>query len=303
MHETITGYSFRPDDLAVAQRLPGISLFMRVRNGRDFLELAIRSHIEAVDEIVAVYNQCTDGSEDLLHRLAGELGPKLRLVHYTDRVFPPGSEGHAREPAASPASFVNMSNLALAKTRYRVAMKLDDDHVAIADRFARLAAHVRAQGADLNRTICFGGINLARDEAGQIGIPRFEPLVGGGDHFLFKVGPSTFFRHDERFEHFHHADRRAFYDVTYWHLKYLKAGLGFANYEMEQRPNPRFERKKKRFMANRGLMSVEALAASIPAWVGLARHLPLPEKAQIRLARAHSIRTNPPPLDLEAYVL
>lgn len=75
MTETVSGYSFQPRDLSVDRRIPGISIFMRVRNGAEFLEAAIRSLAGAVDEIVAVYNQCTDGSDGILERLAAELGP------------------------------------------------------------------------------------------------------------------------------------------------------------------------------------------------------------------------------------
>lgn len=299
MTDTASGYSFKPDDLNIGTRTPGISIFMRVRNGADFLEAAIRSHADAVDEIVAVHNQCNDGSDDILLRLRADLGPKLRVIHYLDRVFPPGSEGHAREAANAPSSFVNMSNFALAQTRHTVAMKLDDDHVAIGDRFARLAASVRAQGCRLRQTLCFSGINLARGADGRVGVPAHEPLVGTGDHFLFEVRADTFFRHDPRFEHFHHADPRTFADITYWHLKYLKGGLGFANYEMDETPNPRFERKKKRLMENRRLLTIDELAATIPAWTGLARYLPLPEKMKLKLARAHALRTDPPALDLD----
>lgn len=299
MTETVSGYRFSPDKLTIATRKPGISIFMRVRNGADFLEAAIRSHAGAVDEIVAVHNQCTDGSEAILHKLRAELGPKLRIIHYLDRVFPPGSDGHAREAADAPASFVNMSNFALAQTSHTVAMKLDDDHLAIGDRFAKLAAQIRKRQFQLTETLCFSGINLARDDIGRIGVPAHEPLVGTGDHFLFAVKPDTYFRHDARFEHFHHADRRVFGDITYWHLKYLKAGLGFANYEMDANPNPRFERKKQRLMQNRTLLTIEDLRATIPAWVDLARHLPLPEKAKLKIARAHALRTDPPALDAD----
>ncbi len=303
MTDTISGYRFEPGDLHVGTRTPGISIFMRVRNGADFLEAAIRSHADAVDEIVAVHNQCTDGSDEILHKLCAELGPKLRVVHYLDRVFPPGSEGHAREAANAPSSFVNMSNFALAQTRHTVAMKLDDDHVAIGDRFARLAERVRAQQCRLKETLCFSGINLARSADGTVGVPAHEPLVGTGDHFLFEVRPDTFFRHDPRFEHFHHADPRVFGDITYWHLKYLKAGLGFANYEMDETRNPRFERKKRKLLENRRLLTVAALAGTMPVWSGLARRLPLPEKTKLRAARAHCLRIDPPALDLDIAAL
>lgn len=294
MAETSSGYRFRPADLNVADRVPGISMFMRIRNGAEFLEPAILSHAAAVDEIVAVHNQCVDESQAILERLRARLGPKLRILHYADRVHAPGSEGHARTPADSPSSFVNMSNFALARTRYTIAMKLDDDHVAIGDRFARLVARIRENGCRLRKTLCFSGINLARDANGAIRVPAHEPLVGAGDHFLFEVRADTCFHHDPRFEHFHHADPRMFTDITYWHLKYLKAGLGFANYELDREQNPRFERKRKRLVDNRDFLTVAQLAASMPAWTGIARLLPLPEKIRLKIERAHALRTDPP---------
>jgi hypothetical protein len=51
----IADYRFHPRDLAVAERREGVSAFMRVRNGEDFLEPTIRSHLTAFDEIVGVH--------------------------------------------------------------------------------------------------------------------------------------------------------------------------------------------------------------------------------------------------------
>src|SRR5690606_26502790 len=90
----VDGYRFTPADLQVGERRPGISAFMRIRDGAFSLEAAIRSHIGHYDEIVAVYNRCTDATPDILARLAREFGPKLQVWHYLPRVFPPGSEGH-----------------------------------------------------------------------------------------------------------------------------------------------------------------------------------------------------------------
>ena len=47
----VEDYHFTPADLAAGARPPGISAFMRVKNGADFIEAAIRSHIDYFDEI------------------------------------------------------------------------------------------------------------------------------------------------------------------------------------------------------------------------------------------------------------
>lgn len=246
--ETVTGYSFRPADLRVAERRPGISAFMRIRNGADFLEAAIRTHIDAFDEIVAVYNQCTDATPDILARLAQEYGPKLKVFHYADRVYPPGSKEHATEPADSPHSLVNYYNFALAQTGYAIATKLDDDHLAIPDSLRRVCERLRAGETGSDRLLhCFSGLNLARDGQGGLAVPAHDMISGGGDIGFFRVGPDTYFQHDRRFERFARAGlRRSFTGFLYWHLKYLKQGEGFANYELDRNPDGRYARRRDR---------------------------------------------------------
>jgi glycosyltransferase involved in cell wall biosynthesis len=278
-------YSFRPDDLDIAGRFPGIGAFMRVKNGADFIEATIRSHMPHVDEIVVVHNQCTDATPAILARLGTEFGNRLRVFHYRPKVFAPGSDGHAGEPANSPASFVNQSNFALARTSFRVAVKIDDDHLAMDARLARLTARIRADAYRLDRSLCFSGINLARDEAGKVGVLAAEPFVGSGDHFFFEVTPHTYFIHHPRFEDFRHTKPRVFTDFTYWHLKFLKPDFGFGNRDIAGGGNPRFERKRNAFLADRQVISLAEVRPKVPPLVDLAAMLPLPEKARLRVDR------------------
>lgn len=252
MVASVEHYRFTPDLLKVPGRKPGISAFMRIRNGADFLETTIRSHAPMFDEIVAVYNQCTDATPEILARLAAELGPdKLKVFHYLDRVFPPGSDGHIKTDPASPQSIVTYSNFALAQTTRQVAVKLDDDHLAMPDDIARVTATIRA-GLAPHRMLSFSGINLVRDRAGRLAIPAHDPISGSGDIGFFTVTPETVFTFDNRFER---APRqgltREFCGFLYWHLKYLKTGLGFANYELDSNPKSRFAAKKAAMAADR----------------------------------------------------
>ena len=294
-------YRFRSEDLRPATRLPGISAFMRVKNGAAFLEATIRSHMAHLDEIVAVYNQCTDATPEILARLSGEFGDRLRVFHYKPKVFAPGSDGHAREPPDSPASFVNQSNFALAQTRFRVAVKLDDDHLAMGGRLAALTARIRAADYRLDRVLCFSGINLARDESGKTEILAHEPFSGNGDIGFFEVTPCTRFIHHLRFEDFDHAGkRREFCDFTYWHMKYLKSGFGFSNRDIGQ-SNARFLRKYNRFIANRRMATITELVRQAPAGLGFLAALPLPDKAKLKIDRWRRLQQAPPnAADLDA---
>jgi len=262
--ETVSGYRFKPRDLNISARKPGISAFLRTRNGADFLAATIRSHLPHFDEIVAVHNQCTDATPDILDDLAREFGARVRVFHYSDRVQPLGSEGHAKTPGDHPESMVNYSNFALAQTRYQIAVKLDDDHLAIPAEVARITAGLRAQGGQ-GRLHCFSGLNIARDRAGRLGIPAFDPVSGGGDIGFFEVSDDTHFFHDRRFERFGRGGlRRHFVGYLYWHLKFLKANDGFGNYELADNPDSRFARKLEKFQKTRLLTLPEARSALRP---------------------------------------
>ncbi len=266
--KTITGYRFSPPDLNVANRPFGISAYLRTRNGADFVEATIRSHIETYDEIVAVYNQCEDDTGEILARLAQEFSPKIRVFHYTDRVQPLGSQGHATTAANAPESMVNYSNFALSQTRFRVVVKLDDDHLSIPGRVGEICASFRQRRADLHALHCFSGLNIARDSQGKLGIPAFEPVSGGGDIGYFAIDHNTYFFHDRRFERFGRGRlKRVFAGYFYWHLKYLKTGEGFRNYELADNPNSRFGRKKSQFRQSDLLTLPEAVRAISPSGI------------------------------------
>ncbi|MDB5540639.1 MAG: glycosyltransferase [Devosia sp.] len=293
--EIISGRSFSPPDLRVAERLPGISAFLRIRNGADFLEATIESHLPHFDEIVAVYNLCTDATPDILLRLRQKHGPKLRVLHYVDRVFPPGSEGHARTGPASPASFVNYTNVALAETRHRIVAKIDDDHLAIPTAMAQLVARLRAEPAS-NILECFSGPNLMRDaKTGMLGVCNSVRISGLGDVGFFHVNPETYFTHDRRFEMFRTVNlKRRFAGFVYWHLKYLKAGNGFENYELRDNPQSRYHKQRARFQASE-VISMADLRQKLKAdRFRLALLAPFSERHAIRLGQVDALLAGAP---------
>lgn len=301
MSETVSGYSFRPADLRADARRPGIGAFMRIRNGADFLERAIRSHIDIFDEIVAIHQPCTDTTPDILGRLERMYDGKLRVFHYADRVFPPGSAGHAAAPADSPQSMVNYSNFALAMTTTRTVTKLDDDHLAIGAAVAAAVAALRKTGGAGDDMMSFSGINLIRTAGGALAVPEQDPLSGGGDIGFFDVTADTMFTHDRRFERVPRPrGSRRFCGFLYWHLKYLKTGLGFANYDLEENKDSRFARRKRRLETRREVLSLPELRARQRVGLGMRAAALIGEKQRIALDRAHALAETFPDASLEA---
>lgn len=290
MAQTISGYVFNPADLRIGQREPGISAFMRIRNGEDFTEAAISTHIDHFDEIVAVYNQCSDATPRILQRLAERHGPKLRVYHYADRVFPPGTQGHLQTPPDSPESIVNYSNFALAQTTRQIVTKLDDDHIAMQNQMRALADDARRATSLDREAFCYSGINLARDMDDKLGLPAEETMCGNGDHWFVRLTPENYFIKDKRFETFRHgALRRRFCGFAYWHLKYLKSGGGFANYELGANPQSRFARKLERRQASQTIDLATAASTTDPALID--RLLaPVNDKRRLLRDRARRMR-------------
>lgn len=263
---------------------------MRIRNGADFLEPVIRSHIRHFDEIVAVYNQCSDATPDILARLSAEYGDRLRVFHYLPRVYPPGSREHAKEPADSPNSLINYYNFALVQTRHQVAAKLDDDELGMEPAVAQLIAQIRETGIPPNQVWCFSGINISRDPEGRYGITAINPLVSLGDHAFFPVDRTTRYVHDRRFERFRGPGRRrVFKAFLYWHLKYLKGDNGFGNYEIEAAGNARYQRRRERFLADPSVIDLPALLKRAPRLLGPRRWLTPAGKPRLRLDAWHQL--------------
>ena len=264
--DLVSGYSFSPMDLSVESRTPGISGFMRVKNGADFVEQTIRSHIDFFDEIVVVMSGATDATPSILKGLLREFSPKLRVFHYLEDVFPPGSDGHRVTPANDPRSMVNYSNFSLAQTRHHIACKIDDDHIAIRTVMSQLIQRVRSPAFSDADFLAFSGLNLIRAADGRWGVSKVDPLSGGGDIGFFRVLPDSFFRHDSRFERVSRSGRAPqFGGFAFWHMKYLKAGLGFENYELEGGRNPRFERKRQQVLASGAVFSaLDELLEGLP---------------------------------------
>lgn len=234
---------------------------MRIRNGEDWLEAAVLSHIDFLDEIVAVHNGCTDSTPAILARLQAAYPDKIRVVHYLPRVYPVGSDLHMRTPENSVNSIANYYNYALSLTRCSIATKLDDDHIAMRPMWKALRNELESTGFRLGRQIwCFSGINLV-DCQGCLKVHAEVPFAGNGDHWLFEVSPCRFFTRDKRFERFNRRglDMR-FKGINYWHLKYLKKDHGFSNYELESNPKSRYHKQKARFMAGQAGVSLMELS-------------------------------------------
>lgn len=304
--QEVSGYRFERSHLRVGERRDGVSAFMRIRNGEEWLETSIRSHEPYFDEIVAVYNQCTDGTPEILRGLQKEFGPdRIRVFHYVDAVHPPGSSGHAVTPADDPRSLVNYYNFSLVQTRYRYATKLDDDHLAIREPLAELTARLKSGDVPAGVMHCFSGLNLFRRPDGTPGILGSDPISGGGDIGFFEVTPETLFIRDRRFERFQRGgQRRRFAGYLYWHLKFMKRDLGFGNYELAQNQGSRYAKRLDALLNDTDpARTLAEIRSQLDTGVSGRIKMLLPGKAGLIGVRDSRVKNEFPDESLEAAIL
>ena len=113
-------------------RLPGLSGVMRVRNEARMLEACIDSVINSLDELIVVYNDCTDNTPDILERKVQQYPDRLRIFAYNHKVlsFEMTDEEYKQAlslPDDSPRLYCNQCNYGLAQARFSYVVKIDTD--------------------------------------------------------------------------------------------------------------------------------------------------------------------------------
>lgn len=276
MIEHVTDFAFDRLRLAPDRRREGISAYMRLRNEEEYVALAIESHLPFFDEIVAVYNRCTDGTPQILADLERRYPDKLTVIRYEPHVYPQGSEKFKELPDDSPYSLTYYYNFALSQTTCKIACKVDGDHIAIPQVFGPYVERIRQEGLASCRPI--RGINLARDPAGRVGVRQNQPFTAGEpDCGCFPVSASTCYRKKWPHEGFRHNLRIEPAVVGFYHCKLLKADLGQDNYDLKENSESYYWPIKQRLEQEPPPMVTDHFLQQH----GLA-HLPRPEAMGIR---------------------
>lgn len=237
----LSKYYFSPKMLNNNREM-GISAFMRVRNGEDFLELVIESHINYFDEIIICYNQCVDNTEKILYKLKDKYPKKIKIYHYEPKVYPLGSKeqmAFCKESSNinSVHSMANYSNFALSKTTKKIAVKLDDDHFAVSHNLVQALKIIKKNG--LKNIYTFSGVNLLF-QGSELGVAYNNAFSGNGDIYFFPVSSKSYFVSGPIYETFTVKKmkyKKKYLGILYFHLKFLKKNFGLSNYELDDLSN------------------------------------------------------------------
>jgi len=201
----------------------GISGFYRVRNEEKFLEKSVESHIKYLDEIIIVYNNCSDSTGQIARNLEKKYPDKIKVYEYKPIVNPATSIDHILTPSKSIHSLANYYNFALSKTTKKIAVKIDADHIAYSEKFRQKTNEIRSMG--LQTMLFFYGVNI-NIENNNIYINEKNPFTYGLDCGFFPVSRNTYFINRKNCESLRlpismYFSRKSL-GVLFYHLKYIK---------------------------------------------------------------------------------
>lgn len=119
-------------------RRPGLSGIMRACNEGRFIGTSIDCVIDALDELIIVYNSCTDDTEVILKQKIEQYGDKIKTYPYNHKIYfsnltPEEYDYAVSLPDDSPELFCNQCNFVLDHTSYLYAVIIDPDQFYFAD--------------------------------------------------------------------------------------------------------------------------------------------------------------------------
>lgn len=120
----------------------GLSGIIRAKNEGRFLSACIDSCINSLDELIVVYNDCSDDTEIVLAEKVKQYPGKLKVYPFNNHILSHNLSKEEFEYAISlPEDSVRLHstqcNYALSKVTYQYAMKIDPDQIYFADEIKK----------------------------------------------------------------------------------------------------------------------------------------------------------------------
>lgn len=112
----------------------GLTGLMRVKNEEDTIAQSIESCIDALDELIITYHDCTDNSVQIIEGKRLEYPNKIHVVPYPYHVIGVGATDDEYEyaktlPVGHPRLLATYYNNALQYVNYKYVMKIDADQI------------------------------------------------------------------------------------------------------------------------------------------------------------------------------
>lgn len=126
----------------------GVTGLLRVKNDAEFLSLCIDSCIEALDELIIVYQECDDNSPEIIEQKRRQYPDKIKSFFYRPKVLSHNlSEEEFTYASTLPSTSIhllcNYYNYALSKATFCYALKIDADQIYFTDKLKMICDSYR----------------------------------------------------------------------------------------------------------------------------------------------------------------
>lgn len=131
------------------KRKRGVSGILRVKNDAEFVGAAIDSCIDALDELVIVYNDCTDDSPRIIKEKYFQYRDKISYYEYEPPIYANNLSEEEygfikSQPVDSPHLLASYYNFALSKVHYEFVLKIDADQIYFTENLKDLCDAYRS---------------------------------------------------------------------------------------------------------------------------------------------------------------
>ena len=129
-------------------RKKGVAGILRVKNDAEFIESCIDSCIDALDELIIVYNDCSDNSPNLIEKKRLQYPDKIKVYEYKPKIYSVNLSKEEYDlalnlPDDSPHLLCNYYNFALSKVSCTYAMKIDADQFYFTEKLKSICDFCR----------------------------------------------------------------------------------------------------------------------------------------------------------------
>lgn len=134
------------------ERPIGVTGLLRVKNDADFLSDCIDSCIDALDELIICYQDCTDNAPEIIYKKQQQYPDKIKVYYYAPPILCYNLTEEEKKyafslPDTSIHKLCNYYNYTLSKATYRYAVKIDTDQIYFAQKLKRFCDIYRREGS------------------------------------------------------------------------------------------------------------------------------------------------------------
>jgi hypothetical protein len=190
--------------IPLENRENGISGILKVKNGEDYLKLTIESVINQLDELIIIYSESNDKTEEILLEIELKYN-KVKLYKCVIDV-----------------KLVELNNFLLSKTTKKFIIKIDDDNLY----FPNIINQMKNKVENTN-IIGVKGINIY-DYQEELYIIDNLIFTSSGNNLMFKYNEKCYYVEINNNIILKHNYNPIVSSITgYYHLKFCKRNRGY----------------------------------------------------------------------------